>query len=72
MEKWEFQSVLFDVYKGKYASLDERFLLEKDMFESLGSEGWELVSVVPITETKEPDATHTSQIYFYFKRPLIT
>jgi len=71
MQKWEYKALsLSRGYKHGFGSNAHAGSWEGDLdMQKMGEDGWELVSVVPISSFFENGDGFTSELYFYFKRP---
>lgn len=76
MQKWEYKSM--SIERGFYLNQARPWATAFNLNE-LGAEGWELVSVVPLSSLlSKPlpgdmggtSAGFTSELFFYFKRPV--
>lgn len=83
-QKWEYKTYTY--FGSESSTFWPRVYFPKEIekqLDTLGSEGWELVSVVPMTETVHPNFgnekyvtglqpnTRTEHLTFYFKRPKV-
>ena len=68
MQKWEYKIITHETKKllAKHESLDAM----SDTVNQLGQEGWELVSVAPLSTTQGLDLGGSTKAFtFVFKRP---
>lgn len=73
MQKWEYLlKIQARGYTGILTGGGKPTKWEGDVnLEQLGQEGWELIAVVPISSFhSEKDNGFTTELYYYFKRPL--
>jgi hypothetical protein len=67
MQKWEYLTVgMFRDFSllGKPSAWEPKIDLE-----TLGKDGWELISVIPIADHHGVNSGMTDRIFYYFKRP---
>ena len=69
MQKWEYNAEFFIQAEPRW-SFDK---INRERFEDLGDEGWELVSIQPIAQVDKPKFPAGQEVvdgfWGYFKRP---
>ena len=70
MQKWEYKTESMYVHKDPATHKPGQWVIPFDLGK-LGKEGWELINILPMSSYHtEGSSTYTSEIWFYYKRPI--